>query len=65
MPGDVVSLYATAKDDHAESQTDIRFIQADPFEREFSQSQQMAEAAAVVAAAGGTIRRIFPGARKS
>ncbi len=41
MPGDVVSLYATAKDAHAESRTDISFIQADPFEREFSQSQQM------------------------
>ncbi len=41
VPGDVVSLYATAKDAHAESRTEISFIQADPFEREFSQSQQM------------------------
>ena len=41
MPGDLVSLFATAKDGHAESRTDITFIQADPFEREFSQSQQM------------------------
>jgi uncharacterized protein (UPF0335 family) len=40
QPGDVVSLYATAKDGHAETKTDISFIQADPFEREFSQSQQ-------------------------
>jgi hypothetical protein len=40
VPGDVVSLYATAKDAHAESRTDISFIQIDPFEREFSQSQQ-------------------------
>ncbi|HYK36552.1 hypothetical protein [Alloacidobacterium sp.] len=39
-PGDLVSLYATAKDGHGESRTDITFIQADPFEREFSQSQQ-------------------------
>jgi hypothetical protein len=39
-PGDVVSLYATAGDPHAESKTEISFIQADPFEREFSQSQQ-------------------------
>ena len=39
VPGDVVSLYATAKDARAESRTDISFIQADPFEREFSQSQ--------------------------
>ena len=40
VPGDVVSLYATAKDGHADTKTDITFIQADPFEREFSQSQQ-------------------------
>src|SRR5579863_5504765 len=39
VPGDVVSLYAIAKDAHTESRTDISFIQADPFEREFSQSQ--------------------------
>jgi hypothetical protein len=39
-PGDLVSLYATARDGHGESRTDIKFIQADPFEREFSQSQQ-------------------------
>lgn len=38
--GDVVSVYATARDGHAETKTDISFIQADPFEREFSQSQQ-------------------------
>ncbi|MGI4758424.1 MAG: hypothetical protein ACRYGF_16435 [Janthinobacterium lividum] len=38
--GDLVSVYATAKDGHAEAKTDINFIQADPFEREFSQSQQ-------------------------
>jgi hypothetical protein len=40
MPGDLVSVYATAKDGHAEARTEISFIQADPFEREFSQSQQ-------------------------
>jgi hypothetical protein len=39
VPGDVVSLYAVAKDAHTESRTDISFIQADPFEREYSQSQ--------------------------
>jgi hypothetical protein len=39
-PGDLISLYATAKDGHSESRTDISFIQVDPFEREFSQSQQ-------------------------
>ncbi len=42
VPGDLVSIYATAKDGHSEARTDISFIQADPFEREFSQSQQMA-----------------------
>ena len=40
VPGDVVSIYATAKDARSESRTDMFFIQADPFEREFSQSQQ-------------------------
>ena len=40
VPGDIVSIYATAKDAHAESRTDMFFIQAEPFEREFSQSQQ-------------------------
>ncbi|HTA43660.1 MAG TPA: hypothetical protein VK789_14500, partial [Bryobacteraceae bacterium] len=39
VPGDLVSVYATAKDANADSHTDIMFIQADPFEREFSQSQ--------------------------
>ncbi len=36
-----MSLYATAKDGHSEARTDMAFIQAEPFEREFSQSQQM------------------------
>ncbi len=39
-PGDVVSLYASAKDARTESRTDLEFIQVEPFEREFSQSQQ-------------------------
>jgi hypothetical protein len=39
VPGDVVSIYATAKDARSESRTDMYFIQADPFERQFSQSQ--------------------------
>jgi hypothetical protein len=41
VPGDVVSIYAVAKDARADSRTDISFIQADPFEREFSQAQAM------------------------
>jgi hypothetical protein len=40
IPGDLISVYATAKDANAEAHTDMMFIQADPFEREFSQSQQ-------------------------
>jgi Domain of unknown function (DUF4175) len=40
VPGDLVSVYATAKDGHSEARTEISFIQVDPFEREFSQSQQ-------------------------
>lgn len=39
VPGDLVSFYATAKDARAEAHTDMFFIQAEPFEREFSQSQ--------------------------
>jgi len=39
VPGDLISVYATAKDGNAEAHTDMMFIQADPFEREFSQSQ--------------------------
>jgi hypothetical protein len=40
VPGDLVSVYATARDGHSEARTDISFIQVDPFEREFSQSQE-------------------------
>jgi hypothetical protein len=40
VPGDLVSLYATARNGNSEARTDISFIQVDPFEREFSQSQQ-------------------------
>jgi hypothetical protein len=40
VPGDLVSYYATARNGHSETRTDIRFIQVEPFEREFSQSQQ-------------------------
>lgn len=42
VPGDLVSVYATARNGHSTGRTDISFIQVDPFEREFSQSQQMA-----------------------
>ena len=38
-PGDLVSLYATSRDAHSTARTDIYFIQAEPFERRYSQSQ--------------------------
>ncbi|MGH9481575.1 MAG: hypothetical protein ACRD1L_05735, partial [Terriglobales bacterium] len=40
QPGDLVSVYASAKDGAATARTDMTFIQADPFERDFEQSQQ-------------------------
>jgi hypothetical protein len=39
IPGDVVSVYATASDARTTTRTDIYFIEAQPFEREYSQSQ--------------------------
>ncbi|HLG96085.1 MAG TPA: hypothetical protein VKX49_07215 [Bryobacteraceae bacterium] len=39
-PGDLVTIYATAKDARNTSKTDMYFIQADPFERNYSQSQE-------------------------
>jgi hypothetical protein len=42
VPGDVVSLYAVARDARTSSRTDIFFIEAQPFEREYYQSQQSA-----------------------
>ena len=40
VPGDVVSLYATARDARTTSKTDIVFAQAEPFDLTFRQSQQ-------------------------
>jgi len=39
-PGDLVSVYATARDARNTSKTDMYFIQAEPFERNYSQSQE-------------------------
>ncbi|MCC7174277.1 MAG: hypothetical protein IT159_03700 [Bryobacterales bacterium] len=39
--GDMVSFYATARDAKTTAQTDIFFLEAQPFEREYTQSQQM------------------------
>ena len=39
-PGDIVSIYATARDARSVAQTDIFFIEALPYERNVSQSQQ-------------------------
>jgi hypothetical protein len=41
VPGDVISLYASARNALLEAHTPISFIQVDPFEREFAQSQTM------------------------
>jgi hypothetical protein len=39
-PGDLVSLYATSRDAHSMARTDMFFVQAEPFERRYSQSQE-------------------------
>ena len=39
-PGDLVSVYASARDARSTTKTDMYFIQAEPFERNYSQSQQ-------------------------
>ncbi|MBM3749229.1 MAG: hypothetical protein FJW34_26000, partial [Acidobacteria bacterium] len=41
VPGDLVSVYATARDARTSARTDMFFLEAQPFEREYSQSQQM------------------------
>ena len=40
VPGDIASVYAAARDALHTSNTDMLFIEAQPFEKEFSQSQQ-------------------------
>ena len=39
-PGDLVSLYATARDAHSTARTDMFFVQTEPFDRHYSQSQE-------------------------
>ena len=39
-PGDVVAVYATARDARNTARTDILFIEAQPFEKNYTQSQQ-------------------------
>lgn len=41
QPGDVVAMYATAKDARTTSKTDMLFVEAQPFEKNYTQSQQM------------------------
>ncbi len=41
VPGDLVSLYATARDANTTSHSEIIFAQAEPFDFKFTQSQQM------------------------
>lgn len=40
VPGDIVSMYATASDARSKTVGDITFLEAQPYERNFSQSQQ-------------------------
>jgi hypothetical protein len=40
VPGDLVSMYATARDARNVARTDMFFVEARPFEYEYSQSQQ-------------------------
>ena len=40
VPGDLISMYAVARDARASSRTGMFFIEAQPFEREYRQSQQ-------------------------
>jgi len=40
VPGDIVSLYAVAKDARSTTNTDMFFVEAQPFERNYTQSQQ-------------------------
>jgi len=39
-PGDLVSLYAVSRDAHTTTRTDMIFVQTEPFERSYSQSQE-------------------------
>jgi len=47
QPGDIVAVAAAARDARAAAQTDIFFLEAQPFEREFQQSQTMGGAGAM------------------
>ncbi len=39
VPGDIVAFYATAKDARSTARTDMNFIEAQPYERNYMQSQ--------------------------
>ena len=41
QPGDIVSVYATARDARTTTRSDITFIETQPYEREYTQSQLM------------------------
>ena len=41
VPGDVISLYASANDARNSTKTDMFFVETQPYEREYTQSQQM------------------------
>jgi len=56
-PGDIVSLYATARDARNAARTDMYFLQAEPFERRVTQSQSSGEQNAPDAGGGGISER--------
>ncbi|HEY2842262.1 MAG TPA: hypothetical protein VGJ09_01375, partial [Bryobacteraceae bacterium] len=51
--GDVISVYATARDARSTSRTDILFIETQPYERNYSQSQQGGGGGGGMGGAGG------------
>ncbi len=59
QPGDVVSFYATARDARNTSQTDIFFIEAQAYERNYTQSQQSGGGAGAGGGAGQEQQQIW------
>ena len=59
----MVSIYATARDAQITSRTDIAFIETQPFERNYTQSQQGGGMRGMPADGAGSEPK-FPGARK-
>ena len=65
VPGDLVSLYATAKDGHAEAKTDISLSRPIRLSGSFRSRSRVVAVAVVVAAGSRATRRRFRSARRS